>query len=105
MLTDEIIAELKAKHGAALMAVPCPSGEVVFRRPHAKEWEQFQDGVRTDKTAAACRVLQSACVVYPDANAWRAAIEEEPALLTGSFQQAINELAGVDREDRAPRKL
>jgi hypothetical protein len=43
--------------------------------------------------------------VYPDANAWRAAIEEEPALLTGSFQQAINELAGVDREDRAPRKL
>lgn len=105
MLTDEIVAELKAKHGQALMAVPCASGEIVFRRPQAKEWERFQDGVRTDKTAAACRELQSACVVYPDAAAWRAAIDEEPALLTEGFQSAVNELAGVGREDRAPRKL
>jgi hypothetical protein len=105
-LTAEVIAKLKRDHGDDLRAVPTVTGEIVFRRPTVAEWTRYQDSLFADrsKVSAAGRELQSACVVWPNADAWRAALDARPALLGGAFGAALNELAGVE-DEATPRKL
>lgn len=105
-LTPEIVAALKREHGEDLRAVRTSAGVIVFRKPTAAEWYRYQDALFADKAKVsnASREVQSACVVHPSADVWRAALDAQPALLTGSFGQAMNELAGVE-EDAAPQKL
>lgn len=105
-LTPEIVAALKREHGAELRAVRTSAGVVVFRKPTPAEWYRYQDALFADKgkVSSASRELQSACVVHPSADVWRSALEVQPALLSGAFGQAMNELAGVE-EDVAPQKL
>lgn len=103
-LTEEIIAELKQKHGNHLSAVEVGGQVLVFRRPTRHEWDMHVDIVSADRkeTSKSSRVLTNNCCVWPDKAAYEAALNEEPAALTNSMMQAISDLVGGDAK---PRKL
>ncbi len=101
-----IVAQLKAKHGDALIGVTAADGNMlVFRRPMRAEYDRWFDK-RRDKPTEAGRELSQACVVYPDVAALFVALDRQPALLmcSNGIVDAITELAGFDGVP-APKKL
>lgn len=103
-LTQEVIDELKQKHGAALCAVEVGGQTLVFRKPTSAEWDRHVDTVRSDpkETSRSTRVLTNNCCVWPSLAAWETAVAAEPAAPVNSMMAAINELVGGDGK---PRKL
>lgn len=103
-LTEEIIADLKSKHGADLVAVEVGGQTLVFRKPTGGEWDRHVDTIRADpkELSKSTRVLTNNCCVWPSLAAWEAAVAKEPAAPINSMMAAINELVGGDGK---PRKL
>jgi len=95
MLTEEQIAELKAKHGDELLVIDGPTGPIVVRKPIRLVYDKYQDAmVAKTSFSSAAREMAQYCVVFPAYAEFMAALEKEPSLLTGEVLGAMTELAG-----------
>lgn len=101
-LTEEEIAELKAKHGDPLRAVEALNAWLVFRKPTRHEYDRYTDKLTGDqaKMRSAAWELAQACIVAPDKAALTAAMDAEPTILIADILPALNDMAGDGREKR-----
>lgn len=101
-LTQEKIADLKAKHGETLTAVEGTAAWLVFRKPTRHEYDRYIDKVTVDRgqTRSATWELAQACLVDPNAQALTDAMDSEPAILLSDIGPALHAMAGDDREKR-----
>lgn len=109
-LSDEKRDELKARYGEDCRLVMTRKGPIVFRKPTAGEWDRYIDMGRAEpnRHSQHTRQLQSECVVFPDLEGYKAALEDRPGLLIRAFADAINSLIGfddADEEANTPQKL
>lgn len=104
-LDDKTVEELKAKHGNELVEV----AGLVFKRPDRSVFDRWFDQMQVDKSKSTmhARELATACLVYPDQQAFRAVIDARPGLLPIQILNAITDLAGFldGSEDSKPKKL
>jgi hypothetical protein len=92
-LNEELIAELKQKHGNTLIAVISPGGDqIVLRKPAKAVWADFVDNINRDKGSRyACNErLVLSCVCYP---------------ATPEAAAVFSEMAGAPDEELAVKKL
>jgi hypothetical protein len=95
-LTDEVFAELKAKHGDVI-GLETDDGAAVFRAPTRQEWERFlKEQASEDTKAAAHRPLIMGCRVWPEKDAFDALVARKPGILL-SFGGELIEFAGLKR--------
>lgn len=107
-LSDEAIAELKAKHGPKLVAQTTEDGEVlVFKKPSKLTYEEYQGRVvsESEKFGVAIREYCRRCFVYPedskgkpDLRKFDEACEAAPALPSRVGPQ-LSALAGTKLAD------
>lgn len=99
MLTKEIVAELKAKHGDRLVGCTDPL-PMVFKAPLRRVWAEFQDAISKDRGTreSAYRRMVLACRVYPEtAEEVEAVFNDYPALPT-KIGDKLGELVGIGDE-------
>lgn len=86
----ELIAKLKAEHGADLRIVETDDTEVVLRPPTKVEWQAFRSmSAEKEKKLYAQEDLSRACVVYPDRDTFDKLLEKRPGL-----GDALSDVAG-----------
>jgi hypothetical protein len=97
-MTDEQIAQLKAKHPNAelhLLTNDDTGTEVVVKTPNDAEWRRFRSMSSDDaQRANALRTLVIACVVQPDPAAFTSMLDSRPGL-SETFGNKLVEIAGV----------
>ncbi len=99
MLSEEQIADLKAKHGARLEMISDESGdlEVVVKPPPEAEWDRFTTMLLDDEQKPrAMKTLVRSCVVYPEAAELKRLIAEQPGIVSTIGGQ-LSEMAGASR--------
>lgn len=108
MLTDAEMMALKAQHGNKLLKVTIPATEfdeetiVVLKRPPRAEYKRFRSMLHDDQKADALETLGKSCVVYPDAVAFQAMLDERPALAEVVGGRAA-EFAGLEGKAEAKK--
>jgi hypothetical protein len=103
-VTDEIVAELKTKHGTRLFAHRSRDeeiGDVVFRSAKRPEFEKFQVAVG-DNTNLALRGLVEQCVVWPTGEALQTVLNNFPALIP-TVAKKIQDKSGLELEVEAEK--
>lgn len=97
MLTPETIADLKSEHGPVLTAVKSAKGTLVFRKPTRGEYDRWRDQTIADKSQQSRfdRELAASCIVWPSEDAFREAIDDQPAMLGVEIIGAITAMAGL----------
>ncbi len=97
-LTQEVIAELKAKHGEELVLLKSTKGPLVFRKPTRVEWEHYKDQLMSDKRGKSQstteRAFVTGCFVWPDGGTLSAAFEEKPGIIS-VVNEKLCELVGM----------
>jgi hypothetical protein len=105
-LTDEKIAELKAKHPTLIMVEAAHDGTaLVFRKPTRHEYDRWQD---SDKKTKDHRELASSTLVFPENPAeFMAILDRLPGLLTvrGGILDSVCSLAAFEEGAAASKKL
>lgn len=99
VLTDELVQELKHKHGDRLVGLEFPA-PMIFKAPPRRIWAEFQDSISKDKGTRelAYRKMVLACRVYPDTEqAVTRVFDDYPALPTKIGDQ-LGELVGIGDE-------
>jgi hypothetical protein len=105
MLDEKKIHELKAAHGKDLTVIEVDGTQLVFRKPKRQEYDHWFDN--RDKGSSAARELAQATLVYPDREAFIAALDAQPARLSGrnGILDAIVDLAGASDMVTPGKKL
>ena len=93
---DDVVAELKSKHGEVYLLEHLGEAVVVMRptRPLVKRFRsQMAD---QNKRADALEYLVTDCIVWPDRKAVQAMLDRLPGLVE-TFGDAVLDLTGVDK--------
>ncbi len=108
MITEEIVAALKAEHGPELHLLEHDGVEVVAVAPPAPEWLRFQNDISNeDRRAGALPNLARGCIVYVDGAAStkrddvRKRLDAVAGAKTGiltTFANSLTKLAGLSKE-------
>jgi hypothetical protein len=97
-LTEDVVAELRAKHGALYVA-ECNLGKVIYRQPTQTEIDPYVLGVNARGTEEeSSNNLVFACRVWPDVATVMAMFDEAPAIVT-KFAECIADTAGGGETD------
>lgn len=108
MYTNEQAEAWRREYGADNVRVVRTRGGVsVYRRPARTEWDRYIDAIRAkpDETSACVRELAQSCLLYPEPTAWRAWLDDQPAVLLGAVNDALSEMAGLINAEVEVAKL
>ncbi len=89
------LAKLEGARGTDFEIVICRLGAVAVKKPAPVQWKRFQESKLPARDAA--EQLVRACLVYPDAGAFGAILDDQPAAIE-AFALACAKLAGSDVE-------
>jgi len=103
-LTDEKIAELKAKYGE-LHQLSHDGESVVVTRPNRQQWKKFRAFMNDDrKRGDAIESLLRECVVHPSLDELNSLLEVKPGLAE-AFGSSVVELAGAAKTEAVEKKV
>lgn len=89
------LAKLEGTRGVDFDVVVCRLGHVAVKKPAPVQWKRFQESKQPARDAA--ETLVRACLAYPDAGAFTAILDDQPAALE-AFALTCARLAGQDVE-------
>jgi hypothetical protein len=99
MIPAEALEELKQKHGTVVV-LEAGDYTVVVRKPTRAHWRRFREYASDPAKRPICaETLFRDCVVYPDAKALEAMLEDKPALAE-LFGGEVADIAGAGLEVR-----
>lgn len=96
-LTDDVVAELKQKHGALYVA-ECELGRLVYRHPGPSDVDPYLLGTVRGEEQEAANNLVFACRVWPDVATVEKMFDEAPAVVS-KFAEIIVGKAGAGEDD------
>ena len=100
MISDEKVAELKAKH-SDLTLLKAGSFEIVVRPPTREEWKRFRKEASDDaKKSDSVEGILRACTVYPDASEVVSMLAKKPALAEKFGKEVLELAAGVEEVEK-----
>jgi uncharacterized protein YihD (DUF1040 family) len=104
MITDEMISELKAKHGVDELRLLEACGEsVLIRKPNRGEYQRFRAKLAAEATRdSALEQLVRTVIVYPPPPDFSAMLERLPGLAE-TFGDEVLELVGVTKKLEAKK--
>lgn len=101
-LSKEQIADLKAKHGNALISVETPDGAavLVFKKPSKAVWAAYQENLTREKMSRsnAFLTLVMDCVVLPANGLEASAVFAEFPGMPTAIAGELSKLAGLSDE-------
>lgn len=103
-ISDETIAEVKAKHaGADLRLLDAGGEQIIVKVPNRGEWKRFRTMLTSGDATVASETFVQGCLVYPSTAELGAMLERLPAL-GQVFAERLAAMAGAGR-DATEKKL
>jgi hypothetical protein len=103
--TEDLVAELKAKHGDNLAGVEIDGQLCIFKAPGRAVYDRWFDGYSgTDKSKRSFELALS-CLVHPDKQTFIACLDRAPAALTTVVDTEIIKLAGAEKDSGLVRPV